>query len=84
MRTLDFVAGLTIPQAFSRACNFVRNTGEPVLADINDIIMIINKDTDLHKAVIDYRQKLEFKYEIERMKKNECQLYSTQTVTLRD
>lgn len=69
MRTLDFVAGLTIPQALSRACNFVRNTGEPVLVDINDIIMIINKDTDLHKAVIDYRQKLEFKYEIERMKR---------------
>ena len=69
MKTLDFVAGLTIPQALSRACNFVRNTGEPVLADINDVMMVIDKDTDMHKAIVDYRQKLEFKYEIERLRR---------------
>ena len=69
MKTLDFVAGLTIPQALSRACNFVKNTGEPVLADINDIMIVINKDTDLHKAIVDYRQKLEFKYEIEKLRR---------------
>lgn len=69
MRTLDFVAGLTIPQALSRACKFVRSTGEPVLADINDVMMIIDKDTDIHKATADYRKKLEFKYEIEKHKR---------------
>ena len=69
MYTLNSVAGLTIFEALSRACNFVKNTQKPVLADINDIIMVVDKDTDLHKAVKDYRQRLEFKYEIEKIKR---------------
>ena len=69
MEMLDFVAGLTISEALSRACSFVRNTKRPVLADINDIMMVIDKDTDIHKAIMDYRQKLEFKYEIEKTRR---------------
>ena len=68
MRTLEFVAGLTIKQAIERACLFVKNTKQPVLADINDIMMIFDKDTDVHKAIKEYREKLEFKYEIERIR----------------
>lgn len=68
MRTLDFVAGLTIKQALERACLFVKNTQQPVLADINDIVMVFDKDTDVHTAIKEYRQRLEFKYEIERMR----------------
>lgn len=69
MHTLEFVAGLTIFEALSRACNFVKNTKKPVLADINDIMMLVDKDTDLHKAIKNYRQKLEFKYEIEKIRR---------------
>ena len=70
MQTLNFVAGLTIFEALSRACNFVRNTKQPVLADINDIMMVVDKDTDLHKAVKNYREKLEFKYEIAKIRRD--------------
>ena len=70
MKTLDFVAGLTIKQAIEHACLCVKNTKQPVLADINDIIMLFDQDTDINKATEEYRQRLEFKYEIERIRSN--------------
>lgn len=69
MKTLLFITKLTPYQALLKACKFAKNTGEQVCTEIDDIMMIIDKGTSVQKAVADYRNKLEFKYEIERLRK---------------
>jgi len=69
MRTMDFVAGLTIEQALLQARRMAYVYNDTVLATINDIVMVIYKGTDIQKALAEYQDKLNFKYEIEELKK---------------
>ena len=69
MRTMDFVAGLTIEQALLQARRTAYVYNDTVLATINDIVMVIYKGTDIKKALAEYQDKLQFKYEIEELKK---------------
>lgn len=68
MQIIDFVAGLSIKEAISRAKSKSVELKEPVLADINDIILIIDKNTDMDKKLKEYYQKSKFKFELENMK----------------
>ena len=65
----DPLAGLTINQAIANAKKMARAERCTVVADINDILMIINEQTDVDKAVDLYQDKLNFKYEIEMMRR---------------
>lgn len=59
---MNFVAGLTIEQALIRARNLATTSNQPVLADINDIKITVDKHTDIKKALAEYHQKLEESY----------------------
>ncbi len=47
MQTMNFVAGLTVEQALIRARNLATTSNQPVLADINDIKIEVNRNTDI-------------------------------------
>ena len=64
---MNFVAGLTIEQAITRARNLAITSNQPVLADINDVKIQINANTDIEKALAEYHQKLDERYK-EKMK----------------
>ena len=63
MQTMNFVAGLTIEQAITRARNLAITSKQPVLADINDVKIQIDANTDIRKALAEYHQKLNEIYE---------------------
>jgi hypothetical protein len=69
MKTADFVTGLTPEQALLRARRMAYVCNDAVLATINGIVMVIYKGTDLKKALAEYQDKLNFKNEIEELKK---------------
>ena len=69
MKDINFVAGLTIKEALVVACKTSVFHNEPVLAVINDIVMIVDKNTNTENALSEYHKKLEFKYEIEDIKR---------------
>ena len=69
MREIDFIAGLTIKEALIMAKSLAVNNNEPVSAIINEVVMIVDKNTDVEKALISYRKKLDFKHEIEKIKR---------------
>lgn len=56
---MNFVAGLTIEQALIRARNLATTSNQPVLADINDIKIQVDRNTDIKKALAEYHQKLD-------------------------
>lgn len=68
MQTMNFVAGLTIEQALIRARNLATTSNQPVLADINDIKIEVNRNTDIQQALAEYHQKLD-KLHSEQMRK---------------
>lgn len=76
--TYNPVAGLTIEEALKHAIAIARERRQHVLVIMNNIAVIVNKDTDVKVALKEYRDKLDFKYEMtfkrnkyytERMKK---------------
>ena len=69
MKTLSFVAGLTIKQALLQAHKVACNYDDTVLAIINDVVMVIDKETNVKDALVSYYQKINLKYEIERLRK---------------
>jgi predicted nucleic-acid-binding protein len=69
MQTMEFVAGLTIEQALLKATKTTKESDEQIEAIINDVVMIVDKKTDITKALNEYHQKQKFKYEIEMLKR---------------
>lgn len=69
MKTMDFVTGLTVEQALLQARKKAYIYNDAVLATINNIVMVVYKGTDIKKALAEYQDKLQFKYEIEKLKK---------------
>ncbi|MBR5354781.1 MAG: hypothetical protein IK122_01480 [Alphaproteobacteria bacterium] len=68
MRTVDFVTRLTVEQALLHARKVAYTYNDTVLATINGIVMIVNKGTDVNKAMAEYQQKNNLKNEIARLK----------------
>ena len=63
------IAGLTIEEALERARWIARREGKKVIATINDVIMCISQDSNIKMALNSYHEKLNLKYEIEKMKR---------------
>ena len=68
MKTLNFVQRLSAQDALTRARQVAYNYNEEVMAIINGVVMIVYKGTDIKKALLEYNQKINLKFEIERMK----------------
>ena len=63
------VCGLTIKEALENAKAIACKEDKQVVATINDIVMCISPDSDIKTELESYRDKLNFKYEIEKMKR---------------
>ncbi|MFQ6704064.1 MAG: hypothetical protein ACLRFP_03225 [Alphaproteobacteria bacterium] len=63
------VAGLTIKEALFRAIQKSKDNKCTVMAVLNDIVMFVNKNTNVYKVLEEYRQKLDLKYYTERVKR---------------
>ncbi|MFQ6696090.1 MAG: hypothetical protein ACLRFF_03280 [Alphaproteobacteria bacterium] len=63
------VAGLTIKEALVRAIQKSKDNKCTVMAVLNDIVMFVNKNTNVNKVLEEYRQKLDLKYYTERVKR---------------
>lgn len=63
------VAGLTIKEALVRAIQKSKDNKCTVMAVLNDIVMFVNKNTNVDKVLKEYRQKLDLKYYTERVKR---------------
>ena len=69
---MEFVAGPTVCEALWKAHDKAKATNKPVLANINDIMMLVDTKTNVTQLGVAYREKLDFKYEIEKMKRTTC------------
>jgi len=63
------VAGLTIKEALVRAIQKSKDNKCTVMAVLNDIVMFVNKNTNVDKVLEEYHQKLDLKYYTERVKR---------------
>ena len=63
------VAGFTIKEALVRAIQKSKDNKCTVMAVLNDIVMFVNKNTNVDKVLEEYRQKLDLKYYTERVKR---------------
>lgn len=62
------VAGLTIKEALQRAQQMAYSERKTVVTTINDIVMCITKKTNIDTALQLYKERLCWKYEIEKIK----------------
>ncbi len=69
MEIMEFISGITVREALLKAHNKAKKLNKPVLADINDIMMFVDKKTNVEQLWVAYQNKLDFKYEIEKMKR---------------
>lgn len=69
MKVIDFVAGYTIHEAIEKARRESIKLKQPVQAIINDIVLIIDGNTNILDARQEYTVKLNLKYEIENIKR---------------
>ena len=63
------VAGPTIEEAVESAVKMAKASGKTVIMDINDIVMVVTATTKAEEAVDLYRNRLNFKYEFEKMRR---------------
>ena len=63
------VAGLTIKEALKRGVQLATTQNAHVLIVINDIVMFVNKRTNVDQALKDYKQKLDLRYYSEQIRK---------------
>ena len=64
MEKIDFqpVAGLTIPQAFTRAIGMTKAKKRIIVVDINDVVMHIRPETNENFELNRFRELLQTKY----------------------
>ena len=59
------VAGLTIPQAFTRAIQIAKQKNRTIVVDINDVVMHIKPQTNENLEINRFHELLQTKYLIE-------------------
>ena len=69
MKVVEFVAGYTIYDAIEKARKESIRLKKPVQAILNDIVLIIDGNTNLLDARQEYKVKLNLKHEIEDIKR---------------
>lgn len=58
------IPGTTIKNALKNAKRLAHHHNTTVIANINDIMMCLNAKTDIDKALTNYHEKLDLKYEV--------------------
>ena len=66
VKEFEPVAGLTIPEAIERSVRMAND--DIIVTYINDIVMCIDKKTNVYQAHDEYQQKFKLKIEIDKMK----------------
>ena len=69
MKFIQGIVGESVIHTLTKACHVAKHERDSVLLEINDVIMYVNKETSLNNLYNKYQQKLNFKYEIERIKR---------------
>lgn len=69
MIVMNAIAGETVIQALTKAYSVALHERKNVLLEINDIMMLIDKKSSLSGLLNKYRTKLQFKHEIEQLKR---------------
>lgn len=68
MKVLTFDTGTTVINALTQACNTAVRERKTVLAEINDIMIPVDKNARPFILMKEYTNKLNLKYEIEQIK----------------
>ena len=63
------VAGLTVKQALIKAKQLSLENNKTVMAIINDIVMIVDKDIDIAKALTEYHHKANMRFYVAHLKR---------------
>ena len=58
----------TIIQTLTKACHIANHERDTVLLEINDVIIYVDKEISLNNLYKKYIQKLDFKFEIQKLK----------------
>ena len=66
VKEFEPVAGLSIQEAIAKSVRMAND--DTVIAYINDIVMCIDKKTNVYQAHDEYQQKFKLKIEIDKMK----------------
>lgn len=69
MDIIKYVSGYTVKMALQHACDIATKKQETVLTEINDIMMRVEKNDTPDNLLEEYKQKLNFKYEITQIKR---------------
>ncbi len=69
MKFVQGVTGDSIIHTLTRACNIANHERDAVLLEINDVIIYVDKEISLNNLWKKYQQKLDFKFEIQRLKR---------------
>lgn len=68
MKIVQWNPSNSIIHTLTKACHIANHEHEAVMLEINDVIMYIDKKINLNDLWNKYQKKLDFKFEIERLK----------------
>ncbi len=68
MKIVKLYPSNSIIHTLTKACHIANYEREAVLLEINDVIMYVDKEITLNNLWNKYQKKLDFKFEIERLK----------------
>ncbi len=68
MKFVQGVTGDSIIHTLTRACHIANHERDTVLLEINDVIIYVDKEISLNNLYKKYLQKLDFKFEIQKLK----------------
>lgn len=68
MKMVNSNAGDSVIYTLTKACHIANHEFKPVLVTVNGVVMYIDDRINLDSLWKTYQQKLDFKFEIERLK----------------
>lgn len=69
MKFVNGVPGDSIMHTLTRACHISQHEYTPVLLEINDVMMLVDANTNRNQLYEQYQDKSNFKFEIEKLKR---------------
>ena len=69
MKFVNGSTGDSVINTLTNACNIATHERDRVLLEINDIMIIVEKNSSVSGLLKKYKQKLDFKYEIQELKR---------------
>ena len=73
MKIVNGVPGDSIMHTLTKACTVSRMEYKPVLLEINDIMILVAENANRDQIYQEYQEKLNFKFEIEKLKRQRQQ-----------